>query len=120
MESAVVRKARELIKSMGGRSVKIQGSSSLISEPDLIFCIEGRFFAFEAKDPDFKYRVPVYKWSDYPPEIVKWLKQGCDVSQGDTLNEWEKTGAVVGVFCTVDELRRDISNEFCYEGTVCD
>ena len=114
-ESTIVRNCREYIKSLGGRSIKIEGSVKLEKEPDLIFCLKGRFFAWEGKVPNAGYRVPKKLWKDYSPEIVKWLKLGCDVAQADSLNEWEKAGGNVGVFRSVDELREAISHELGYE-----
>jgi len=117
-ESRIVRDTREYIHRIGGRSIKIQGSGACVGEPDLIFCVAGQFFAWEAKIPGAPYRVPRRKWKNYPEYMRKWLALGCEVSQADCLEEWKDAGASVGVFHSVDEIREGIIRAVGHEITM--
>lgn len=80
-ESSLVNACRRYLESIGATTIKTHGSALYASEPDILGCYEGRFFAFECKIHPNK---PTPK-------------------QTSRLKSWKKSGALVAVIYSVEE-----------------
>ena len=87
-------------------AIKTHGNRYSNGQPDILGCIDGQAFALEVKRPMPLPRMPL--WSPKKPSGGLW---GLRPLQVAILEKWERSGAIVGVVRSVEDVERILGLE---------
>lgn len=86
-------------------AIKTHGNAYSSGQPDILGCLDGQAFALEVKRPK--------PMQDAPVESRKalWRALGATPLQVAMLEKWERSGAIVGVVRSVEDVERVLGLE---------
>lgn len=106
LESAVVASILKYLNSLPDcRAIKTAGDAKRLGEPDIDCCYKGRAIKLEVKRPGREH--------GYSNDTGKLTKL-----QIATLSKWKAAGAIAGVVCSVEDVKRILERKGLLEGKV--
>ena len=87
-------------------AIKTHGNRYSNGQPDILGCIDGQAFALEVKRP-----MPLPKDAPVEPRNAFWRALGATPLQVAMLEQWERSGAIVGVVRSVEDVERILGRE---------
>lgn len=86
-------------------ATKTHGTVYRSGQPDILGCLDGQAFALEVKRPRQIQNAPVESRN------ALWRALGATPLQIATLLNWERSGAIVGVVRSVEDVERILGRE---------
>ncbi len=89
----------------GCYATKTHGNAYSSGQPDILGCLDGQAFALEVKRPKPIQDAPATSRN------ALWRALGATPLQVATLLDWERSGAIVGVVRSVEDVERILGRE---------